>query len=255
MDRAMGLAALRKRLASGGTSVGSWMQFRDSSVAEVMGQAVYDWVALDLEHGHYSRAQLPGLFRALELGGTLALARLAVGSDEECQSVLDAGAAGVIVPMVDSASRLERVRSACRWPDAGTRGVAFSRANMFGTNFNSYQEEAKAPFLVAMVEHVDALGELDSILAVDGLDALLIGPYDLSASLGRTGLLDHQDVVDAEAEIRQAALVHGVACGVHVVEPGRRGVLERIAAGDRFVAHSMDAVFLSRSANWREATL
>ena len=255
MDRAAGISALRDRLAAGGASVGSWMHFRDPSVAEVMGRAGYDWVALDLEHGHFSRAQLPDLFRALELGGTLPLPRLSVGSADECKSVLDAGAAGVIVPMVDSADRLKQIRSACRWPAAGTRGVSFSRANMFGKDFEAYRVEAHAPFLVAMIEHVDALSELDSILSVSGLDAVLIGPYDLSASLGRTGHLDHPDVVDAEAEIRRAAFVQGLACGVHVVEPGPKEVLERIAAGDRFVAHSMDAVFLSKAADWPEATL
>jgi len=250
MDRTAGVLAIRDRLARGGVSVGSWMQFRDPSVAEVMGRAGYDWVALDLEHGHYSRAQLPDLFRALELGETLPFARLAVGSSDECKSVLDAGAAGVIVPMVDSADRLERVRAACCWPDAGTRGVAFSRANMFGKDFEAYQVEAQAPFLVAMIEQVKALGELDSIFSVDGLDAVLIGLYDLSASLGRTGDLSHQDVVDAATAIRRAAFDHGIACGIHVVEPEKGLVLDTIASGDRFVAHSMDAVFLSKAAEW-----
>lgn len=254
MDRAAGVSELRDRLGAGGSSVGSWMQFRDPSVAEVMGRAGYDWIALDLEHGHFSRAQLPDLFRALELGGTLPFARLAVGSDDECKSVLDAGAAGVIVPMVDSADQLERVRAACCWPDGGTRGVAFSRANMFGKDFEAYRVEAQTPFLVAMIEHVEALGELESIFSVKGLDAVLIGPYDLSASLGRTGDLNHQDVVDAAALIQRVALVRGVACGVHVVEPGEHVVLERIASGDRFVAHSMDAVFLSTAAEWSEGS-
>ena len=226
------------------------MQFRDPSVAEIMGASGYDWVALDLEHGHFSRESLPDLFRALELGGTLPLARLSTGDFDECKTVLDAGAAGVVVPMVDSAERLELVRSACRWPDGGTRGVAFSRANLFGRRFEEYQIEAQAPLLVAMIEHVDAMADLEEIFSVSGLDAVLIGPYDLSASLGRTGQIDHPEVVDLANSVRATAEERGIPCGVHVVDPSVDAVMERLEAGDRFLAHSMDAVFLTNAAGW-----
>ena len=106
-----------------------------------MGQAGYDWVAVDMEHGSFGVHQLPGLFRALELGGTLPLARLAQRQTKDCKQVLDAGAGGVIAPMIESASQLEQVRNACRWPPAGLRGVGFSRANLFGKQFESYREE------------------------------------------------------------------------------------------------------------------
>ena len=126
------LEGLRERLKAGDVTIGSWMQLRDPSVAEIMGRSGYDWVALDLEHGQFSLSSLPDLFRALESGDTLPLVRLALGDDTECKQVLDAGAAGVIVPMIRSAEHLLLVRSACCWPDAGTRGVGFSRANLFG---------------------------------------------------------------------------------------------------------------------------
>ena len=143
MNRATAIQNIRQRLRSGGHSIGSWIQIPHGSVAEIMGQAGYDWVAVDLEHGSISVQQLPGLFRALELGGTLPLVRLAQGHPKDCKQALDAGAGGVIVPAVESAAQLNQVRDACRWPPTGTRGVGFSRANLFGKHFEAYAKEVK----------------------------------------------------------------------------------------------------------------
>jgi 2-dehydro-3-deoxyglucarate aldolase len=244
MDRQSTVAQLRARLRNGGHTIGSWMQIPHGSVAEIMGKSGYDWVALDLEHGAISLHQLPDLFRALELGGTLPLARLAQGDPTHCKQVLDAGAGGVIVPMVESASQLQAVRDACRWPPAGRRGVGFSRANLFGKHFDTYREEAQAPLLVGMIEHQRAVGELDAILAVEGLDAVFIGPYDLSASMGLTAQFDHPDFVATLQRIRTRAQECGVPCGLHVVAPDAALLAQRVAEGYRFLAYAIDSVFL-----------
>ena len=191
------------------------------SIAEVMGQAGYDWVAVDMEHGSIGAHQLPDLFRALELGNTLPLARIAQGRAKDCKQALDAGAGGVIVPMVESAAQLLEVRDACRWPPSGTRGVGFSRSNLFGENFDVYREEAQAPLLVAMVEHIVAVDSLKEILSVDGLDAILIGPYDLSASMGLTAQFDHPDFCKTMELIRGLAEEMSIRSGIHVVEPSQ----------------------------------
>jgi 2-dehydro-3-deoxyglucarate aldolase len=247
MNRLEKLRAIRATLASGGASIGSWLQIPHASVAEIMGAAGFDWVAVDLEHGAIALHQLPDLFRALELGGTLPLVRVAQGGAMECKQALDAGAGGVIVPMVESADQLRRTAAACRWPPAGTRGVGFSRGNLFGARFSEYQAEAQAPLLVAMIEHVRAVEQLPGILGVEGLDALFVGPYDLSASMGVTGRFDHPDFVAALDRIRTEAAAASVACGLHVVAPSREELARRIAEGYRFLAHSIDAVFLSSS--------
>lgn len=224
------------------------MQIPNATIAEIMGQAGYDWVAVDLEHGSISHQQLPDMFRALELGGTLPLARLAEGQPKDCKQALDAGAGGVIVPMVESAEQLSAVRDACRWPPAGTRGVGFSRANLFGKHFDRYREEAQAPLLVAMIEHIRAVDGLEAILAVDGLDAILIGPYDLSASMGLTAQFDAPGFRETMERIRRLCAVTRVACGVHVVSPDAAELRRRVSEGYRFIAYSIDAVFLYEGA-------
>ncbi len=213
-----------------------------------MGQAGYDWVAVDLEHGSISVQQLPDLFRALEMGGTLPLVRLAQGHPKDCKQALDAGAGGVIVPAVESAVQLEEVRDVCCWPPAGTRGVGFSRANLFGKHFESYAKEAQAPLLIAMIEHIRAIDNVGEIVRVKGLDALLIGPYDLSASMGLTAQFQHRDFQMALERIRSLAIESKIPCGVHVVAPSPEELRQRLAQGYRFVAYSIDAVFLNHGA-------
>ena len=249
MNRLASIKNLRKKLANGGRSIGSWMQIPHPSIAEIMGGAGYDWVAVDMEHGAISAHQLPDLFRALELGNTLPLARLAQGHPKDCKQALDAGAGGVIIPMVESAEQLIAVRDACRWPPAGTRGVAFSRANMFGKYFDEYRVEAQQPLLVAMIEQIEAVDKLDAILAVDGLDAILIGPYDLSASMGMTAEFENVEFIDVMNKINTIAAKNNIACGVHVVAPSSAELEDKIQMGYRFLAYSIDTVFLNHIVN------
>jgi 2-dehydro-3-deoxyglucarate aldolase len=244
MNRLTAIQAIRAKLRSDGLSIGSWMQIPHPSVAEIMGQAGYDWVAVDMEHGAVGVNQLPDLFRALELGNTLPLARIAHGQPKDCKQALDAGAGGIIVPMIESAEQLVAVRDACRWPPAGTRGVGFSRANLFGKHFEAYREEAQAPLLIAMIEHHRAVDELEAILAVDGLDAILIGPYDLSASMGLTAQFDHPDFCATMEKIRTLAAAKSIPAGVHVVAPSPEQLRQRLDEGYRFLAYSIDAVML-----------
>ena len=248
MNRPKKIQSIRHSLASNQPSIGSWIQIPHASIAEIMGQAGYDWVAVDLEHGAIAVHQLPDLFRALELGGTLPLARLAEGSIKDCKQALDAGAGGVIVPMVESAKQLTQVREACCWPPAGTRGVGFSRANLFGKHFDTYSDEAQSPLLVAMIEHIRAVEHLEEILSVKGLDAILIGPYDLSASMGLTAKFDSLEFITVMDRIRALCSQWSIPCGVHVVMPDIEVLEQRIVEGYRFIAYSIDSVFLRGSA-------
>ena len=248
MNKLQKILEIRESLSKGSPIIGSWMQIPNGSIAEIMGNSGYDWVAVDLEHGSISVNQLPDIFRALELGNTLPLVRLADSSEKECKQALDAGAGGVIIPMVESAEQLSLARDACRWPPSGRRGVAFTRANLFGENFNSYNEEAQTPLLIAMIESVQAINNLDEILMVEGLDAIFIGPYDLSASMGLTGQFGNKKFQASINDIKLKSDAANVPSGLHVVEPNREKLEEVLSDGFQFVAFSIDAVFLRKSA-------
>jgi len=248
MNRLKAIANIREKLKNSGCSIGSWMQVPHSSIAEIMGQAGYDWVAVDLEHGAISVHQLPNLFQALELGETLPIVRLAQGHFKDCKQALDAGAGGVIIPMIENAEQLRRVRDATRWPPTGSRGVGFSRANLFGKYFEDYIQEAQQPLLIAMIEHINAINNLDEILKVSGLDAILIGPYDLSASMGITAQFDSPEFITVTKQILSKSKYLGIPCGMHVVKPSLVDLQEKIDDGYRFIAYSIDAVMLQAQA-------
>jgi len=245
MNRLEKIHAIRKSLSNNKPSIGSWIQIPHASVAEIMGQAGYDWVAIDMEHGAISPHQLPDLFRALELGGTLPLVRLSECSSNKCKQALDAGAGGIIVPMIETADQLREIRDASRWPPAGKRGVGFSRANLFGKFFEKYNEEAQKPLLIAMVESARAVENLKEILAVEGLDAILIGPYDLSSSMGLKAEFDSPDFISAMDRINNSCRKANIPCGVHVVSPNIKEIERLIKEGYLFIPYSIDAVFLN----------
>lgn len=238
---------IRSKLNSGKFTVGSWMQIPSTSIAEIMGDAGYDWVAIDLEHGSMSTSQLPDLFRALELGGTLPLVRLAHGNLKEVKDALDAGAGGIIIPMIETPEQLNEVIQLACWPPEGKRGVGFSRANLYGKYFSKYSEEARKTLVIAQIEHVNAVDNIDKILEVPGLDGVMIGPYDLSASMNLTGRFDHPEFKNALSMILQSCIRLNKAAGVHIVTPDPAELQKRINEGYQFIAYSIDSVFLHRS--------
>jgi|TARA_B100001964_G_C14098725_1_gene538271 2-dehydro-3-deoxyglucarate aldolase len=238
---------IRKKLQTGKPSIGSWMQIPNSSLAEIMGQAGYDWITVDLEHGSISVHQLPDIFRAIQLGGTLPLARIANPRPDDCKQALDAGAGGIIIPMVENANQVKTIRKACCWPPVGNRGVGFSRANLFGKHFDEYQQEAQSPMLIAQIEHINAVNNLEEILQVEGLDAIIVGPYDLSASMGITAQFENTQFKKVLTKIMEACVQHNVTCGYHVVEPKLENVTKRISQGYKFIAYCSDGIFLNTS--------
>ena len=131
------IKSIRSNLSKGEVSIGTWQQIPHPSISEILGNAGFDWVAVDLEHGSVGVHQLPDLFRAIELGGSLPLARIAMASEKDCRQALDAGAGGVIIPMVRNAQQLEELIAVCQWPPTGTRGVGFCRANLYGKYFEN----------------------------------------------------------------------------------------------------------------------
>lgn len=241
------IKAIRAKLTNGDCTIGSWMQLPSTSVAEIMGAAGYDWIAVDLEHGSMSTSQLPDIFRALELGGTLPLVRLAQGHSKDAKHALDAGAGGIIIPMIESANQLKEIIKNSCWPPVGTRGVGFSRANLYGKYFESYLEEAKQPLIIAQIEHINAVNDIDEILQVPGLDAVIIGPYDLSASMSLTAQFNHPNFILALEKVIVGCKKQSKAAGLHIVNPDPDELKNRINEGYRFIAYSIDSVFLHKS--------
>lgn len=256
-EKHMTIHDIRQKLAADRATIGTWLQLPSTDVAELMGRSGYDWVAADLEHGCFG--PLPDIFRAIENGGAVPFARLPGTGREWIKWALEAGARGLIFPMIESGAQLaEAIDLATypgqdKWRESGCareyRGVGYSRANVFGRDFDGYrQAEAPEIFLVAQIEHIRAVENLDDILAHRRLDAVMVGPYDLSGSMGLTGEFDHPDFLAAMRSIREACARRGARMGLHIVKPDPERLREEIGKGARFIAYGIDAVFLWMSA-------
>jgi 2-dehydro-3-deoxyglucarate aldolase len=151
--------------------------------------------------------------------------------------------------MISSASQLQAIISECHWPPRGRRGVGFQRANVFGKFFDAYVEEAQESLVVAQIEHIDAVNNLEAIVKVEGLDAIMIGPYDLSASLGITGEFENKKYKDVLTKILEVCAKQKMPCGIHVVQPDTKMLEQRIREGYTFIAYGVDTVFLNNGAS------
>lgn len=243
------IGSVRKALLERRVSFGTWMQVGHPAVAEVLSETGFEWIAADMEHTDIDNAAFANLARGMYGRGVAPLARVRENDTLAIRQVLDLGACGVIVPLVHTAAEAERAVAAAKYPPRGNRGYCFSRMNGWGKNFEDYAAEAdRETAVVVMIESLQGVENVDSILAVDGVDGVFVGPYDLSGSCGVPGRTSHPQVCAACEQVVRACARVGKAAGLHVVVPDRRSVAKAIEDGFTFLALGVDTVFLARGA-------
>ena len=230
---------LRAALRAGRPVFGTWLQFGHTAIAEVLAQAGFEWIGIDLEHSVIGLETLQPLVQVIELSGCVPLVRLSGNDPVLAKRVMDAGAHGVIVPTVNSPEE------AGRYGEAVADTVGLGRAHAYGPRFLEYVAELRDyAVVIVMIEHRVGVEQLDKILRVPGVDALFIGPYDLSASYGVPGQFEHPKMREAMARILAVAGEAQVPAGIHVVHPPVDQVRERLTEGFRFVAYCGDMLLL-----------
>jgi 2-keto-3-deoxy-L-rhamnonate aldolase RhmA len=235
-------------LKNGVATLGSWITLGHPAIVEILAAAGFDWLVVDLEHTTIGLREAGELIRVIDLLGIVPLVRLTSNDPNQAKRMLDAGAGGVIVPMVMSSSAARDAVAAVKYPPAGTRGVGLSRAQRFGQRFDEYVATFNdESVVIAQIEHHQAIADLDGILTVPGLDATMIGPYDLSASMGKPGQFGDAGVREALARYESVSRAARKPMGFHVVEPNASAVKEKIALGYTFIAVSVDFLMLGRA--------
>ena len=234
-------ASLKKRLANNELTIGSWVTLGHPSIAEIMAGAGFDWLVIDAEHSTIELSEIQLLIQAMDTQDCPAIVRVTSNDANQIKRVMDAGATGIMVPLVNSAADAEAAVRHTYYPPTGTRGVGLARAQAYGAGFKSYLDWlADHAVVVVMIEHQDAVKNIDEILSVPGVDAFIIGPYDLSASMGMPGEITHPDVQDAIEQVCAAGLAHAKTGGLHVVEPDLEALYRLIDRGYRFMGYSLD---------------
>jgi 2-dehydro-3-deoxyglucarate aldolase/4-hydroxy-2-oxoheptanedioate aldolase len=236
----------RHRLQAGDLLIGTLVTLPAPEITEILASLGFDWLFIDTEHGAFDTLQAQSLLQAAGRDHPC-LVRVPAGDEVWIKKALDIGAAGVIVPQVNSVEQAERVVRLCKYPPEGSRGVGLARSHGYGHRFQEYVSTANREVTVVIqVEHVDAVRDVHAIVRVQGLDAVLVGPYDLSASLGRMGQVAHTEVREAIARIRDACQTEGVRLGAFGVDAA--AVEPFIGDGFTLIAVGTDALFLMKGA-------
>jgi 2-keto-3-deoxy-L-rhamnonate aldolase RhmA len=232
---------VKTRLRTGEAVLGSWITLGHASVAEIMARAGFDWLVVDLEHSVISIDVAGDLIRTIDLCGVAPLVRLTSNDPDQIKRVMDAGAHGIVVPMIVAAEEAARAVAATRYAPAGFRGVGLSRAQGYGGGFQDYLEwQVDGPLVIVQIEHRAALDRLEEILKVPGVDGFMVGPYDLSCSMGIPGQFDRPEFIAAMKYIRETGQRLGCPSGVHIVEPDLQLLEQCLREGYTFIAFGVD---------------
>jgi len=236
----------RDRLRGGETLHGTMISIPSAAIAEVLAEVGFDWLFIDGEHGPIDSAELISILQAVErdVPCIYRVPQLGAGA---IKRALDMGAAGIIVPQIETEADARDAVRLSRYAPEGERGVGLARAHRYGFAFREYVERANDDIaVIVQAEHVRAVENIDRIAAVPGLDAVFLGPYDLSASLGHPGDLHHPAVTEAIEHITTTCQAQGMPLGYFGLDAN--AVAPFVARGYTLICTSVDCVLLGHSA-------
>ncbi|MGI9519463.1 MAG: HpcH/HpaI aldolase family protein [Pirellulaceae bacterium] len=237
---------LKSRLRSGELLLGTMITLPSPDVTEIMALAGFDWLFIDGEHGPFDASNLGQILRAAS-DHAACLVRVPAIEEVPLKQALDLGAAGIIVPKVNTANEAAQIVDWCRYPPHGSRGIGLARAHGFGHRSSEYMTAANSDLLVIVqAEHREAVENIESIVAVDGIDCVFVGPHDLSASFGKTGQVDDPEVVAAIDRVVSVCQSRQMPLGFFGMAPHH--VQPWVDRGVNLICVGVDAALLADSA-------
>ncbi len=246
-------ASFKKKLIEKELLLGTILTLPSLEIVEIVCQAGLDWLFIDLEHStlNIRDAQLMMQVAGPETPG---LIRVPVNDETWIKKALDTGAAGIIVPQVKTAADVQCAVEFCKYPPKGLRSVGIARAQGYGEKFQDYVASANHDIAVVIqIEHIDAVANIEEILAVPGIDCLFVGPYDLSASMGKTGRTTAPEVQAAISKVKQAATRANMPLGIF--GPAAEAVNSYIQDGYTLIAVGIDTMLLGKAVKEMMAAL
>jgi 2-keto-3-deoxy-L-rhamnonate aldolase RhmA len=238
--------SFRARLRGGERLLGTMVTLPEPAVAEILSRLGFDWLFVDGEHGPLETRELGAILRAAG-ERTACIVRVPEVAEAPIKKALDLGAHGIIVPQVNTAAQAANVVRFARYAPDGARGVGLARAHGYGQAFREYLSSANDEIaVIVQAEHADAVANIEAIVRVPGVDAVLLGPYDLSASLGRMGQIDHPDVIAAIERVTQVCRAAGMPLGYFGVTAA--AVKPYAAKGYTLLVAGVDTLYVASGA-------
>lgn len=240
---------LKEKLRKRENTIGSWITIGHQAIIDILAEAGFDWLCIDLEHTAIDFNELQILIAFIQSHGMAALVRVSKNEEVIIKRALDAGADGIIVPMICSEVEALAAVSFAKYPPEGKRGVGLNRAQRYGFSFDEYKDWVDQHMvIIAQIEHIEGVNNIEQIIQTHGIDGIIIGPYDLSGSLGIPGSFDESIVQEALRKVEQVCLAHSKSMGYHIIEPNSSLIIEKQKAGYNFIAFSTDFLFLGKKA-------
>lgn len=242
--------SLKDKIKNNEVTIGSWISLGCTATCEIMSSVGFDWLVIDMEHTDISYSKATELIRIIDLSHCIPLVRVAENNPRIIKRVMDLGAHGILVPMVNTIKDAQKAVDSVYYPPTGLRGVGLFRAQKYGNSFIEYKEWLeKEVIIIVQIEHIKAVENLEDILSVEGVDGFIIGPYDLSSSLGYPGQFSHHLVIDALNEVECIMRLNNKVGGFHIVYSNQKKLKEKINQGYKFLAYSVDMIFFSEKVN------
>jgi 2-dehydro-3-deoxyglucarate aldolase len=247
------ITGFRDRLRGGEVLYGTLLNLPSPAIAEVLAAVGFDWLFVDAEHGAIGAGELVSILQAVDRD-LACIVRIQELSGGMIKRALDMGAAGVMVPQIETGEQAAEVVRLSRYAPAGERGMGLARAHRYGFGFKEYLEHANDEIaVVVQAEHARAVENIDRIAATEGLDAVFLGPYDLSASLGRPGQIDHPSVIEAIDHVTKTCQAAGMPLGYFGLDA--KAVAPYIDRGYTLICAGVDCTLLGQAAKRMLATL
>jgi 2-dehydro-3-deoxyglucarate aldolase len=241
--------SLKNKLKNNTLTIGSWIMIGNPMSVEVMALAGFEWLVIDIEHTSADLETTENLIRTIQANNMKALVRVSKNEEVVIKRVLDMGADGIIVPMVCSKEDAIQAVNYAKYPPIGKRGVGLYRASKYGTKFEEYKKWVNEELvIIAQIEHIEAVYNIDEIVQVEGIDGTIIGPYDLSGSMGYPGEFERTDVKSAVSRVLDKCKKYSIPSGFHVVDTDPKKLQDKIDQGCTFLAYGIDYFFMRDAA-------
>ena len=236
---------LKNKLKNNKVTIGSWITIGHPSIPEILSNAGFEWLTIDMEHNSIDKSMMQNLISVIQSKNIAALVRVDKNEEVTIKHALDAGADGIIIPMVNNKEDAMRAIEYAKYPPIGKRGVGLSRAQNYGYDFEDYKKwQEENLVIIAQIEHIKGVNNLHEIIEVDGIDAVIVGPYDLSGSLGYPGDFTKLELKTALNNVKNICKESSFPLGYHVVDPNPELVNSKINEGFTFIAFSTDFYFM-----------
>ena len=237
---------LKEKLKKKELTIGSWLSFGYTPITEMMCRIGFEWLVIDMEHTSISSQEALQMMQIISAHNITPLIRVGENNELIIKKAMDSGAHGVVVPMINNKVEAEKAVNAVKYPPVGNRGVGLFRAQNYGISFDEYKKWLELnSIVIVQIEHIDGVKNIADIMNTEGIDAFIVGPYDLSASMGHPGNFDHPDVKDALNSLVEFMNQSNKPGGFHVVHSNIQDLQNKIKQGYNFLAYGDDMVFIS----------